>query len=270
MMALELKWWLAAVLGGAGCGLAGFYLVALNLPFLGICLAHAALAGAVLGIALGWPPLPCAMAAAMLVAAVLGPVADRVRVAINTLSGILFSFTLGLAFLGIGLMGTARSEVLGLLWGSLLLLRWADVAALAVVLAAGVGLSAVFAKEVKAVLFDRRLAWMSGVPASAVFYGLLLWCGLAVTVNLQAVGSLMLYSLVVNPAAAARQITGRYDAALGWTVALAVASACGGLGLSLTAGWPAGASIVMVSSALFALAVAARLVRRQIRVGARG
>ena len=137
-------------------------------------------------------------------------------------------------------------------------------------LGTGAGLAAVFAKEVKAVLFHRRLAWMSGVPASAIFYGLLLWCGLAVTVNLQAVGGLMLYSLVVNPAAAARQITDRYEASFAWTVGLAVASACGGLGLSLAAGWPAGASIVLVSSALFAPAVAARLVRRQIRVGAQG
>jgi manganese/iron transport system permease protein len=267
MSALVFKWWLAAVLGGACCGLAGFYLVALNVPFLGICLAHAALAGAVGAIAFGLPPLPCALGAALVVAALLGPVADRARVAANTLSGILFSFTLGLAFLGIGLVGTARSEVLGLLWGSLLLLRWVDVTAVATVLALGAALAVVFAKEVKAVLFHRRLAWMSGVPASAVFYGLLLWCGLAVTVNLQAVGGLMLYSLVVNPAAAARQITDRYEASLAWTIGLAVAAACGGLGLSLAIGWPAGASIVLVSSALFALAVTARLVRRRWRVG---
>ncbi|MDD3178760.1 MAG: metal ABC transporter permease [Opitutaceae bacterium] len=268
MIVLEIKWWLAALLGGACCGLAGFYLVALNLPFLGICLAHAAMAGGVFAIALGLPPLPCAVVAALLVAAVLGPVADRARMAVNTLSGILFSLTLGLSFLGIGLMGTARSEVLALLWGSLLLLRWWDIGALVAVLAAGLVLAAIFSKEIKAVLFDRRLAWMNGVPASAIFYGLLIWCGLAVTVNLQAVGGLMLYSLVVNPAAAARQLTERYDAALGWTVAFAVASACGGLGLSLAAGWPTGASIVIISSALFAVAAGARLLRREIRIGA--
>jgi manganese/iron transport system permease protein len=262
MSELTLKWWLAAVLGGAGCGLAGFFLLALNAPFLAVCLAHAALAGAVLALAAGWPVLPVAFAAALVAAAGLGPLADRLRVGANVMSGILFSLTLGLAFLGIGLMDTARAPALGLIWGNLLLLDWPRVAAVAAVAASGLALTAVFRRSLQAVLFDRRVAWASGLPAGVIVYALLAWCGLAVTVNLEAVGGLMLYSLLVNPAAAARQWTSRFVPALVASVGLGAAAACGGLGLSLGLGWPVGASIVLVSSAVFAVSALPALWRR--------
>ena len=261
MTDLMLKWWLAAVLGGAGCGLAGFFLLALDVPFLAVCLAHAALAGAVLALALGWPVLPCAFGGALLAAAVLGPLADRTRVGANVMSGILFSLTLGLAFLGIGMLDTARAPAMGLIWGNLLLLDWGRLAAVAAVTAAGLALTALFLGPVKAVLFSRRIAWTSGIPAGAITYALLAWCGLAVTVNLEAVGGLMLYSLLVNPAAAARQVTTQFSAALVWSVVFAAGSACGWLALSLGLNWPVGASIVLVSSAVFAAAALPQLWR---------
>jgi len=261
MNELELKWWLAALAGGAGCGLAGFFLLALQVPFLAVCLAHAALAGAVLGLALGWSPPACAFAGALLAAALLGPLADRSRLSREAMSGVLFSLSLGLAFLGIGIMATHRGEALGLMWGNLLLLRWGDVAALAAVAVVGAFAAWRWLPQLRAVLFDRRIARASGLPAAAFTYALLAWSGLAVAVNLQAVGGLMLYSLLINPAAAARQLSERFVPALLLSVALAVVSAAGGLGLAIACEWPAGASIVLVSSVIFAGATAVKLRR---------
>ncbi|MBI5380426.1 MAG: metal ABC transporter permease [Opitutae bacterium] len=265
MDTLELRWWLGAVLGGAGCGIAGFFLLALDLPFLAVCLAHAALAGAVLGHLAGVSPTVCAFGGALLAAGLLGPAADRARVPTATLSGILFSLSLGVAFLGLGLAGGGRSPAMSLLWGNLLLLDWPRLAAVAAVTLSGAVLAAVFLKEIKAVLFSRAVAWSCGLPASAIVYALIAWCGLAITVNLEAVGGLMLYSLLVNPAAAARQLTDRFSRALALAAMLAAGSAAGGLGLALWRDWPAGASIVLVSSAVFALAAAGRAVRGNLR-----
>jgi manganese/iron transport system permease protein len=262
MATLELRWWLGAILGGAGCGLAGFFLLALDLPFLAVCLAHAALAGAVLGHLTALPPEICAFAGALLAAALLGPVADRVRVPTTTLSSIVFSLSLGLAFLGIGLAGGTRSPAMSLLWGNLLLLDWPRLAAIAAVTVLGAVLARLFLKEFKAVLFSRSVAWSCGLPAGAIAYALIAWCGLTITVNLEAVGGLMLYSLLVNPAVAARQLTDRFSSALVLAVLLAAGSAAGGLGLALHLNWPVGASIVLVSSAVFAAAAATRAIRR--------
>lgn len=253
MDGLELRWWAGALLGGAGCGLAGFYLLALDLPFLAVCLAHAALAGAVLGQAFGGSPLPWAFAGAMMAALLIGPAADRARLPAATLSSILFSLSLGLAFLGLGLSRDGRTTSMALLWGNLLFLDWPRLTLTATVTLSGIVLSRLYLKELKAVLFDRGLAWSCGLPAGIIVYGLIAWCGMAITANLEAIGGLMLYSLLVNPAAAARRCTEHFATALVLSAVFAAGSAAGGLALALVLDWPAGASIVIVSSALFAV-----------------
>lgn len=250
---LELRWWAGAILGGAGCGLAGFYLLALDLPFLAVCLAHAALAGAVLAQSLGAAPLPWAFAGALLATVIIGPASDRARLPAATLTSILFSLSLGIAFLGIGLAGEGRTASMALLWGNLLFLDWMRLALTASVTLSGIVLSRLYLKELKAVLFDRSLAWSCGLPAGAIVYALIGWCGLAITANLEAIGGLMLYSLLINPAAAARRCTHRFSSALIMSTLFAAGSAAAGLGLALLLNWPAGASIVIVSSALFAV-----------------
>ena len=158
MTPLQLKWLLTGLLGGAGCGLAGFILVSLNLPFMGICLAHAALAGAVLSYFIGTPVLGTALAASFATAVLIGPLSDRTRTHANTIMSILFSLTLGLAFLGIGILQNRRSEVLGLMWGNLLLVQWADLLPLTAAALLPLALLSAFGKEMKAVLFDREIA----------------------------------------------------------------------------------------------------------------
>ncbi len=255
MSALYAKWILTALLGGISAGVAGYVLVALRLPFLGVALAHAALAGAVVGEAAGSMPLVWGGVSALLASALLGPAADRAGLSVNVLSGVLFSVGLGVLFLVIGLAEGIRSDLLGYLWGSLLLVQWADVIGLFGVAALLVALVVARGPVIWMVLFDREIARASGIPADAVYYALLACIGLAITVNLQTVGGLMLYALLVNPAAAAMLHVRRPAAGAVASGALAVLSAGGGLAVSLWLDWPAGASIVLVSSAIFLVAV---------------
>lgn len=256
MTALYVKWLAAGLLGGLGCGLAGFVLVSMNLPFMGVCLAHAAMAGAVLAYFIGAPPEVMALVFALLAAGLLGPLADRMRTQANTLMSILFSLTLGLAFLGIGLLRGQRSEVLGLMWGNLLLVRYLDVWALGGALLLLGGFMLTLRREIMAVLFDRALARAGGIPANALYYVLLALCGTTVTVNLNVVGGLMLYSLLTQPAATALRLTRHTGTAMALSALLGACAAVGGLALSLTLDWPAGASIVVFSSALYIAGVA--------------
>jgi manganese/iron transport system permease protein len=252
---------LGAVLGGAGCALVGFLLVTLRVPFLAVCLSHAAMAGAVLGHLTGLPPLPLAFAGSLLAAAVLGPLSDSTRADPNTVMAILFTAFLGLTFLGIGLAHGPKSELLSLLWGSILLVRWSDLIGMGVATAVGAAAVLLFYKEFKAILFDRHLAALSGLRAHALFYLLLVIAGGVITVNLYAVGGLMLFSLLVNPAAAALQLGCRFSRALLLSVGIGIFSAAAGLAVSFFLGWPAGASIVIVSSLVFVAAAAFRIAR---------
>ncbi len=244
----------AALLGGAGCSLSGYYLSNLRLPFMGVCLSHAAMAGAVFAHLFDLPIWPVAFGAAIVVSFLVGYLAERMRLDLNVSMGILFSFIMGLAFIGIGLTQGARTEVLGLIWGNILLVSpwqvvWVGVAAL---LAALFAVS--FGKELKAVLFSRAIAASSGIREGLVYYLLLVVSGLVVTVNLEAVGGLMLFSLLVAPPAAACRLTRRYRSSVLLSALLGAAAALGGLAISYVLNTPTGASIVIVSSAIFAVA----------------
>ena len=118
---------LSALLGGIACGTIGVFVVLMRLPFVGVAMSHAAFAGALLGIWLGFNPLISAFAFCLVSAAIIGPLADRGELSPETSLGVIFSFMLGIAFLFIGLMPGTKSAALDLLWGSILTNTWLSV-----------------------------------------------------------------------------------------------------------------------------------------------
>jgi len=252
----------AAILGGAGCSLVGYYLSNLRLPFMGVCLSHAAMAGAVFASLLGLSIWPAAFAASVAVSFLIGYLAERMEIDLNVSMGILFSFIMGLAFLGIGLTEGPKTGVLGLIWGSVLLVSRRHVIWIAAATAVAAAFAALFNKELKAVLFSRAVAASSGIREGLVYYMLLLVSGLVITVNLEAIGGLMLFSLLVAPPAAACRLSRRYRTSLLLSVLFGALASVGGLGVSYVLDTPTGASIVVVSSAIFALSALAARLRR--------
>jgi manganese/iron transport system permease protein len=254
----------AGVVAGASTGALGTYIVGMRIPFVGVCVAHAALAGAVLGSlgGLAGPTLILpALAGAVLVAVPLGLVdPEKIRVDSNVILGLLFSLTMGLAFLGLGLFdvfGRSKNDVLDLLWGSVLACRWRDcaiMAAAAVLQGAFIGL---FYKEMRAILFSRARATAAGVRVTLVWTLFLVLTSLVITVNFQTVGGLMIYSLLTNPAAAAFLLVRGYGRTLALSAVFGAASGLGGFLICRATDLPAGAMIVILSSLIVALAAAA-------------
>ena len=147
------------------------------------------------------------------------------------------------------------------MWGNLLLVQWADLLPLTAAALLPLVLLSAFGKEMKAVLFDREIARASGIHATALYYAMIALCGFTVTVNLNIVGGLMLYSLLTNPAVAALQLARGYKAVVIGSMTLGALSALGGLAVSFLFNWPAGASIVLVSSLIYAVSLAIRAIR---------
>jgi manganese/iron transport system permease protein len=256
------------LVGGASTGLLGVYIVGMRMPFVGVCISHAAMAGAVFGLLLGWPQLPCALAAAGAATAILGVIPPgRMRLDINVAMGVLFPLMMGLTFLGIGLMEGPKTEMLGLLWGSLLFVSARDVWIIGAASTALLLFSLLFAKEMRSILFSRFLAAATGVHQQLIYVLFLALCGLVLTVNLQIVGGLMIFALIVNPAAAALQVAQGYRSICVLAAVLGGASALGGLLAAYELDLPTGACIVLVSTALFLVAVLWRRIRTQLGHG---
>ena len=247
---------LAGLFAGVACAVAGVFAVLMRLTFIGVCLAHAAFAGGLLGLLFGLDPLTGALVASLAAAAVIGPVADRGELSPDTAVGVVFSAMLGLAIFCLGLLPGPKTAGLNLFWGNILTVSPRDLWLLGGVAVTASLLIVVFFKEIQAVACHRWIARACGLPATAIFYGILFFTGLTVTACLPSIGGLLVYSLLINPAAAAYQLTYRLGRLFFLAALFGVVSCEGGLFIAWKLDVPAGASIVLVSSLIFLAAVA--------------
>jgi len=243
----------AAVLGGLVCGVVGVWVVLMNIPFVGVAMSHAAFAGAVTGLLLGINPLVTAAVFCVAASLLIGPMAERADIEPNVSLGIIFSVVLGFAFLAIGLMRGPRAEALNLIWGSILLVSARDLALMAAATGAVLLFLGLFYKELQAVLYNREIARAVGIPERALFFAMLVLCGLSVTANLSTIGGLLIFSLIVNPPSAAYQLTYRLKTMYLLSALFGVLSCLVGLFVSWLTDAPAGAVIIITSSAVFGL-----------------
>jgi len=245
---------LSAFLGGVACATIGVFVVLMHMPFIGVAMSHAAFAGALLGLWLGFNPLIGAFAFSLVAAAIIGPLADRGQLSPETSLGVIFSLMLGIAFLFMGLMPGTKSGALELLWGSVLTNTRGDIIFLAAVTVVVVGLVFVFYKEIQATIFHRGMALAVGLPATLILYGILFLTGATITATLRSIGGMLIFSLILNPAAAAYQLTYSMKRMFLLASVFGVLSGWTGLFFSYIFDIPSGATIVITSSVIFILA----------------
>jgi manganese/iron transport system permease protein len=150
-----------------------------------------------------------------------------------------------------------KTEALNLLWGSILTLSRTDLYLLSAATAA-VGLfSGLFYQNLRAIVFDRMIARSTGIPDRALFYLLLFVCGATITLNLNTIGGLLIFSLIVNPPSAAYRLTHHLGTMIALSAAFGVLSCLAGLALSYSLDVPTGAVIVLVSGLILLLSMLA-------------
>ena len=256
---------IAGVLSGVACGMAGVFVVLLRISFVGVCISHAALAGALISVFWGFAPMPGAILLSLVAAAGIGPLAEKGSMSPDTATGVIFSVMLSASMLALGLLPGARSDGLGLIWGSILTVSTADVWLLVVVAVLVLSFVGILFKEVQVVLCHKETALASGVPAKAIGQMMLLLLGLVVASGIKSVGGLLIYSLIVSPAAAAYQLTYKLKYMFLLAGLFGVVSCWTGLWLAWLLSWPSGATIVLAASVILIASVVFSPKRRSAR-----
>lgn len=244
----------AAVFAGISAGVLGVYVIGLKMPFLAICTAHAALAGAVVAELAGFTAGPGAFIGACIGALLLTVLLRRRDIDINAALGVLFSVTIGIAFLGIGLSSGAKTGMFSLLWGSILFVTWGHVFAMLVVVAILLLFTLAFYKQLKLLLFNRELASLL-IKEGLVLTALLLLASAIIAVNMEIVGGLLMFSLLSNPAIAALKLAQSLPGAFFLSAVFGIASALGGFTVAYFWNLPTGACIVLVSSLIVLISI---------------
>jgi len=104
--------------------------------------------------------------------------------------------------------------------------------------------------------FDRVVAQASGIRVQRADDVLLILIALTIVVSIQSVGIVLVAALLVTPAAAAAQLTRRFLPMMLVSIAIGASSSLGGLYLSYYLGSASGATIVLVATFAFFVALA--------------
>lgn len=223
---------LAAALVAIMCGLIGPFVLMRNMAFAVHGTSELAFTGATGGLLLGANPLAGAFAGAILAALFIGTLGVRERER-DAAIGIILSFGLGLGVLFLSFYKGFATQATNILFGNIFgvsneQLWWL----LGIGTIACLTLGAMY----RPLLFasaDSEVAKAKGVPLRAVSILFLLILAIAVTEAAQVVGTLLVLSLTIAPAAAAARLAVRPATIMGLSVSFALLASMGGVTLSL-------------------------------------
>jgi len=165
---------------------------------------------------------------------------------------------LGAGFLFLSLYKGVLGGLESLLFGTFLGITQGQVLTLALIALGALGLLALVGRPLLFASLDPQVARAGGVPVRALDAGFLILLALAVAATSQITGALLVFALLVTPAATAQTLTARPALSLLLTVVVALLVTWVGLGLAYFSIYPVG---FFVTSAAFALYVLANLVR---------
>jgi len=247
----------AAFLVAVICGLIGPFVITRTMAFAVHGTSELAFTGAVAGLLVADNPVAGALVGAVVVAGVIGLLGQRASERDSTI-GVILAAGLGLGVFLLTYYHGFASEALNILFGNIFGISSDQILLLGVI---AVGVGVVLGAMWRPLLFasvDPDAARARGVPTAAL--GLLFLFVLAITVTeaAQLVGTLLVLSLAITPAAAAQRLTSNPVTTTVLSVVFAVVSADGGLLLSFQ--FPSVRPSVPIVAVSFAFYVLARLV----------
>jgi ABC-type Mn2+/Zn2+ transport system permease subunit len=245
---------LAAVMVGVICSTLGVYVILQGMAFFGDALAHAILPGVVLAFLFGWPLALGALAVGILTAVGIGALSQRGEIREDTAIGIIFA---GSFALGVAMLSTVRSYAVDLahiLFGDELGVSTSDLWLTFGLGALELGTVVVLYKEFLVLAFDPTLAVVLRLPVTALRYLLLVLLAVTIVISLQTVGVALMIAMLVTPAAAAQLLTRRLPTMMATAALIGALSNMTGLYVSYYINVASGPAMVLVATAVFALA----------------
>jgi len=252
-------------------GVMGWFMVLRRQTFAGHTLALSAFPGAagatLIGIAASYGYFAFCVGAAAVIALATrggratGPASSRVSE--SALTGIVQAFTLACGLLFVALYHGFLNGTTALLFGSFLGITASQVVTLAATAAAVLAVLAAIGRPLLFASVDPDVAAARGVPVRALSVAFLVLLGAAVAETAQITGALLVFALLVMPAAAAQRLTARPAASLLLTVVIGFLVTWAGLTAAFYSPYPIG---FWVTTFAFAVYLAAQAVQGLLRL----
>ena len=242
---------IAGVLVSIACAIAGTFVILRGLAFIGDALAHGVLPGIAVAILVGFSGM---IGAAIGAAAMIGGITlitQRSRLSSDTAIGLLFVGMLSLGVIIVSRSNSFSGDLTRILFGEILGI---GIPAILIQLAATIVIAAmalICARPFLLLSFDPEQAQVAGFSARLYHYIMLFMIAITVIVSFQTVGTLLVFGLLIAPAGAGALLARRIEVMMAWAIIFGALSMYFGLLISYHFDLAAGASIVMVTVAIF-------------------
>jgi len=238
-----------AVLGLTG-GLIGVFVMARDMAFAVHAISELSFAGAAAGLLFGVGVVEGSLAGSLAAALLIGLLGSRARDR-NSIIAVLMPFGLGLGILCLALYSGRAANKFGLLTGQIVAVDNPRLTALLVICSiVVVGLLLIW-RPLMFTSIDAQVAEARGVPRVAVSIAFMVLLGLAVAVSVQIVGSLLVLSILVTPAAAALRVSASPLLVPLLSALFAVVATVGGIMLALGGSVPISPYVTTLSFLIY-------------------
>lgn len=254
----------AGILVSVLCAVAGTFVVLRGLAFIGDALAHGVLPGVAGALLLGAPGmLGAAVGSAVMIVGV-SFVTNRSGLSSDTAIGLLFVGMLALGVIMVSRTDKFNGDIVRILFGEILGIRWSNIVVLAI---AAIVISACVALLYRPFLllcFDPEQADVSGFSSRRYHAIMLVMVAATVVVSFQAVGTLLVFGMLIAPASAGALLARRIWAMIAWAIGIGATSVYVGLLMSYHYGTSGGATVVFVTVCAFFVVLLAQVTARSL------
>ena len=243
----------AATIVSIVAGLVGYFLVLRGETFAGHALAHVGFTGATGAVLVGVAPLWGMVAMTMAAGIGMGLLGERLAQR-DVAIGIVLALSLGLGLLFLHFYTAYATQATALLFGNVLAVNFRTVWMLLALGVVSVVALAVISRPLLFASLQPELAEAKGVSLRLYSVFFLTIVALAVAECAQIVGVLLVFALMVGPAAAAQRLTTGIGRGLLLSAGLALVEAWAGITLAFYTDWPSSFWITSLSAGIYLLA----------------
>jgi len=241
---------ITAVLSGIMLPILGSFTINRNMGFMADAMAHATLPVIAIGVFWGFSISVLGIPAAILIALILGLIIRNSAVGEDTAIGIIFSSFFALGFILIKILNVSVN-LEDLLFGQILAVSTFDVIMISILFFTVFVILVVFFKQLLFYSFDPVGAQVRGLNVSFLNYLFLIILSLVIIGSIQTVGIILVLSMLIIPAAAAKLATKTFINSIKLSIFFGVISSVSGLYLSYYFNLPSGPSMSLVATGLF-------------------
>jgi ABC-type Mn2+/Zn2+ transport system permease subunit len=256
---------LAGLLAAVATAVVGTWVVLRGLAFLGDALAHGVVPGLALAVLWGFSPVAGAFVAALVMSGAVTVVTRRTRVREDTGIGLLFVGMLALGVVIISRSESFATDVTSLLFGDVLGVTDGDLRGQAVGVAVVVAVSTLLYRPFLALAFNEDKAATLGLRPGLAHAAQLAVLATAIVSSFQAIGTLLVFGLLIGPPATAGLLVRRVPLIMLTAVGLGALAVVAGLAISYHQGTAGGATIAGLAVAEFFVVLTAQEAMRTVR-----